>query len=64
MPKVPHLLPTAEAAQKLNCDVRTIHRMVARGDLTPVVQAPGLRGAMLFDSEEIERLAIAGRVAS
>ena len=51
------LIPTAEVARRLRCDVRTVHRLVARGILTPAVQAPGLRGALLFEPQDVEDVA-------
>ena len=55
MPK-PVLISSAEVAQRLGRDVRTIHRMVLRGDLAPLGKIPGLRGAYLFDAAEVDRL--------
>lgn len=52
-----HLIPTAEAARILQVHVRTVHRLVESGALTPVVTAPGLRGARMFDRRDVERLA-------
>jgi len=34
--------------------------MVADGKLTPSFKAPGIRGAYLFDREQIERIAAGG----
>lgn len=57
MPKVPQLIPTAEAARRLGVDVRTVHRWVKSGRLTPAVKTPGLRGALLFHREDVEAIA-------
>lgn len=63
MPNVLHMpptiehLPTSEVASVLSCDVRTVHRLVARGDLTPVIKLPGIRGALLFARTDVEALA-------
>jgi DNA-binding transcriptional MerR regulator len=57
MPNVEQLLPTSEAASILQCDVRTIHRLVRRGQLTPTLKAPGLRGAYMFRRADVEALA-------
>lgn len=60
MPNVDHkpdLVPTAEVATLLKRDVRTVHRWVAAGKLTPVAKAPGMRGALLFDRSDIDTLA-------
>lgn len=51
------LVSTAQAAERLDVDVRTIARWVNAGRLTPVVQAPGLRGARLFRPEDVDALA-------
>lgn len=48
---------TKDAAAKLGKSVRTIHRMVAAGELHPIGKAPGVRGAYLLDSDEVDRLA-------
>lgn len=52
----PEYLPTAEVATRLAVDVRTVHRMVARGALTPALKAPGLRGAYLFSPADVSAL--------
>lgn len=49
----PDLIPTAEVARIYGCDVRTVHRMVESGRLTPAIKAPGQRGAMLFRREDV-----------
>jgi excisionase family DNA binding protein len=54
MPKTSDLIPTSEVARLRNVDVRTVHRWVTRGELTPAVKAPGLRGALLFRREDVE----------
>lgn len=51
------LLSTAEVAQRLERDVRTVHRMVARGELAYAYRAPTARGAYLFDPAVITALA-------
>lgn len=50
------LIPTSEAAEYLRRDVRTIHRWVESGRLTPVFKAPGIRGVRLFRRSDIEAL--------
>lgn len=60
MPKNP-LIPTAEAAQILRVDVRTVHRMADDGRLTPALKIPGRTGALLFERAGVERLAEARR---
>lgn len=47
------LLTTAQVAVKLGVTPRTVARMVERGELTPVTQAPGLRGARFFDPADL-----------
>lgn len=54
----PDLLPTSEVARIYGCDVRTVHRMVAKGTLTPAIKAPGLRGALLFRREDVFAAAV------
>lgn len=53
----PRLLTTAEAAEAAGVSVRTVARYVERGLLAPAVRLPGLRGALLFDPRDVERLA-------
>lgn len=50
------LLTSREVAQELGRDIRTVHRMVQRGDLRPVMQVPGYRGALLFNPADVEAL--------
>lgn len=57
MPSPVHeLLPTAEVATRLGKDVSTVLRMVKAGRISPVIKTPGLRGAYLFDPEDIAAL--------
>lgn len=53
------LVPTAEAATILNRHVRTVHRLVAEGLLSPAVKIPGKTGAYLFHRADV--VALAGR---
>lgn len=57
------LLTTAQIAERFGVDVRTVARWVNAGRLTPVVQAPGLRGARLFRPEDVDALAEQARTA-
>jgi predicted site-specific integrase-resolvase len=59
MPKVDQvdLIPTAEVAERLGRDVRTIHRWVDAGRLKPALKTPGLRGALMFRTSDVELLA-------
>lgn len=56
MPKVVPLLPTSEVARRYGVHVRTVHRMVERGELTPHTKVPGLRGPLLFAEDEVVRV--------
>lgn len=51
------LVKAREAAERLGVDIRTIHRWVAAGRLTPVIVVPGYKGALLFARADIEALA-------
>ena len=56
MPKVDaNLITTREASDLLNEGLRKTHRRIGR-DLTPAHKLPGLRGAYLFNREEVEAL--------
>lgn len=56
MPDLNDLIGTAEAAQILGKQPRTVQRMVASGVLTPVTTLPGKTGAHLFNREDVERI--------
>ncbi len=57
MPKERHaLIPTAEAARRLGCHVRTVHRLVAAGTLIPAAKIPGRTGAMMFHAADVDRV--------
>ena len=49
-------LTTAKVADLLGVDVRTVHRWVDAGRLTPAMKLDGLRGPYLFERAEVERL--------
>lgn len=51
------LMTTAEVADRLDVDVRTVARWANSGRLTPAVQFPGLRGPRLFDPADVDALA-------
>lgn len=57
MPTTPDLITAAEVARIYGCHVRTVHRLVERGDLEPAMKAPGLRGALFFRRNDVLRLA-------
>lgn len=59
MPTTPDLLTAAEVARIYGCHVRTVHRLVERGDLPVAVKAPGLRGAKFFRRADVLALAAA-----
>lgn len=54
--KAPTLLTTAETAALLGKSVRTVQYYARTGLLTPALQAPGINGALFFDSEDVEAL--------
>lgn len=57
MPKTrPDLITTAEVAEQLGCDVRTVHRMVRTGRLTPRQKLPGRTGSYVFDASDVDAL--------
>ena len=49
----PDLVTTKEAAEILGVSVFQVARLVARGDLTAAVQAPGKRGARFFRRADV-----------
>lgn len=49
------VLTTAEAAEALAVDVRTVHRMISAGRLA-AQKLPGLRGAYLIDPASVAAL--------
>jgi len=55
MSNIEHL-ETSRVAEALGVDVRTIHRWVEAGRITPVYKLPGLRGPYLFTAAEVERV--------
>lgn len=57
MPKnSPNLLPSADVCAELHIDRSTLSRWVAMGRITPAIKLPGLRGAFMFDADEVERV--------
>lgn len=53
----PTTVGTTEAAATLGVSVRTVHRMVAQGMLSPAGKLPGHTGAYLFDLGDVLALA-------
>lgn len=49
-----NLITTSDVRDLLGCSVRTVHRLVASGDLAPALKLPGPNGAFLFDPEAVE----------
>ena len=54
MPKV-RLIPTAEVAQILGANVKTVTRWASDGVLPYAQKLPGLRGPYLFDAAVVAR---------
>jgi excisionase family DNA binding protein len=48
------LLSTAEVAALRGVSPRTVNRWVRDGKLTPAAQAPGPKGARLFNAADLE----------
>lgn len=59
MTTAPDLLTAAEVARIYGVHVRTVHRMVAKGDLAPAIKGPGIRGPLFFRRADV--LAAAAR---
>ncbi|PYY34110.1 hypothetical protein DEJ16_12705 [Curtobacterium sp. MCJR17_055] len=53
----PELIGTREASERLGESIRQTIRRVEAGTLEPVAKMPGLRGAYVFNAEDIARLA-------
>lgn len=49
-------LLTREAAERAGVDVAKFHRLVRKHRISPVMEAPGLRGAKFWLSRDIDRL--------
>ena len=50
------LLSTAEVAALTGVSPRTVNRWVSEGRLTPAAQAPGPKGARLFNATDVAQL--------
>jgi hypothetical protein len=53
----PDLIGTREAAERLGESIRQTIRRVEAGTLEPVAKMPGLRGAYVFNADDITALA-------
>lgn len=51
-----HLMTSAEAASTLGVSTREVARRAATGALTPAVKLPGLRGAYLFNPDDVDAM--------
>lgn len=49
-------LTTAQVAEVLHIDVRSVHRLVEREMLAPATKLPGRTGAFLFARADVEAL--------
>ena len=49
-------LTASEASDKMGVDRSTLTRWVAAGLISPLKKLPGVRGAMLFSPQDIQRL--------
>lgn len=48
------LLSARQAAERIDCSVRQIARLVERGELEPAWKGEGLRGQFLFKPETVD----------
>jgi hypothetical protein len=64
MSETKQLLSTKQTADLLRCDLRTVHRLVERGDLSPAHKLDGKTGAYLFDPDVVAERVKAREVAS
>lgn len=51
------LLTTTQAAERLGISTRTLTRRVEDREIEPSHRLPGLRGAMLFDADDVDAYA-------
>lgn len=49
-------MTSAQVADALGVSLRTLGRLVDAGEISFVMQLPGLRGARLFSRSEVERV--------
>jgi DNA-binding transcriptional MerR regulator len=50
------MLTTADVATRAGVTVSAVHQWVNAGKITPATQLAGIRGPLLFDPEEVDRL--------
>lgn len=63
-PHEPPLISSADAADILGVSVRTVHRLVARRELTPAHKLNGPTGNYLFHRVDVSTLAVTLRGAA
>jgi hypothetical protein len=51
------ILTSRKAADRLGVNVQKFHRLVARHNIKPVGEVPGIRGAKFWHALDIDRLA-------
>jgi hypothetical protein len=56
MPKTDTPLSSAQVAEILGCDVRTVNRRAGAGDIPYLLKMPGKTGAYVFLAGDIERI--------
>lgn len=56
MSTVSHFLTSAETCTALGIDRSTLSRWVSSGRILPATKLPGVRGAFLFDPDEVNRV--------
>lgn len=47
---------TQVAAERVGVNVQKFHRLVAEHGIQPALKAPGLRGAMFWSVDDVDRL--------
>lgn len=50
------LIGSAEAAEMLHMDIRTVHRKIATGEIPLAGKLPGLRGSYILRRADVEAL--------
>ena len=57
------LMGTRDVAERLGVSIATVNRMARDGRLKAALRMPGVRGAQLFDREQVEALVTETRTA-